>query len=752
MYLSWIFWAALALPGFVLARRFSRDDLECGFLGTMSVSYFLTLAILSPFSILCYLLHAPLVVFSLVVAIAVIYSAIEIVRRGWWRDLRGLFVGIIGIELLVIAVDLVMSARVGAFIHGDARIHLARIRFLLDNGFSNYDPFVSTPYFFPIYHTNILHALYAACAQITRVDYLSVWFASLVWGKLLVAGSAYYMVWCTFERRWAAWVAAMFTIVIVGPTNFVIYPNKLAPLWLMPMMIAFAIQAFQSSRGWRPSVKLGMGALILGQVHGLYAGFAVILLGPVLGGGALYRIIRRHQGRWWMAASTAALALGLPFIVITKLGMTTSQKKMDARARPVAVQKDTGSFRHLDNGQVMLNPKKGMGRQWAWRYLLLGAGAVYCVVGPHRRRAGVVVAVVGVAAVVLYTPPLCTALRDLVGQTWALGRLRFIFGLTFVVLAVGSGFCWLEPRLRTRWARAAAALSLVLFAIPYANLTSAKSWPRYYTRFQNDWVWRSDRMNRFRAIRTFCEENIPPGSNVLIDQGNGVTLAMACDCHIVASYSASNGVPDLAQRRKDLSQMLNRKTPWNRRRELLDKYGITHVLSYSPSVRWARGRVKAYWRGEDGVFVELADDLDSTTVLPPRGPDSAFRIGVRNLNARLRIANALADIGARESALAEFQQSAKKYGKSAKAQYKFANALAKAGDLHAAMDSYRRAIKLKPKAAYIRYSYANTLIKLGHTSEAVDEYREALRLQPEHARASKALAAALKALGDSGTR
>ena len=31
---------------------------------------------------------------------------------------------------------------------------------------------------------------------------------SLVWGKLLLASGTYYLVWCVFERRWAAWAAA----------------------------------------------------------------------------------------------------------------------------------------------------------------------------------------------------------------------------------------------------------------------------------------------------------------------------------------------------------------------------------------------------------------------------------------------------------------------------------------------------------------------------------------------------------------
>src|SRR5262249_3791044 len=139
------------------------------------------------------------------------------IRNGWWSQLgRMLLVGA-SVEFLIVILDMALGARAGAFMAGDAFVHVARIRSILDHGFHNYDPFVAGNYFFPIYHTNLIHALYAACIQLTHCDVLSVWYDSLPWGKLLIYSGSYYMAWRVFENRWAAWVAATFTVGVRGP-------------------------------------------------------------------------------------------------------------------------------------------------------------------------------------------------------------------------------------------------------------------------------------------------------------------------------------------------------------------------------------------------------------------------------------------------------------------------------------------------------------------------------------------------------
>jgi hypothetical protein len=85
-------------------------------------------------------------------------------------------------------------------------------------------------------------------------------------------------------------------------------------------------------------------------------------------------------------------------------------------------------------------------------------------------------------------------------------------------------------------------------------------------------------------------------------------LVTLYDCYIVAGESSNNGVPDIAQRRKDLWDMLITKTPWPRRRELLHKYGIRYFTPYQAAGRWAPPRTQRRWSHEGLVLLLLNTD------------------------------------------------------------------------------------------------------------------------------------------------
>ena len=97
-----------------------------------------------------------------------------------------------------------------------------------------------------------------------------------------------------------------------------------------------------------------------------------------------------------------------------------------------------------------------------------------------------------------------------------------------------------------------------------------------------------------RRIVTFCDDNIPRGVTVLADEWSGTVLTMVHDCHIVAGERASNGVPDMPRRRRDLKAMLAANTPWETRRSLLRKYEVEYFFPAGSPVQWVRGHVKRY--------------------------------------------------------------------------------------------------------------------------------------------------------------
>ena len=606
MQISLLFWLALLIPGYVIVRRCFKDDLCSGLLGVISLSYLTTLGFLSPVSILCYLTGAPLGVFSGACALAVVAGAMEITRRGWWREVGKLLVAGLGVEFAIVLADVLAGAWIGADAYGDIAVHFARIRTLLDHGFNNGDPFVAGDYFFPIYHTNLYHALHAACSHLTGIHYTKVWFGCLPWAKLLIASGFYYMSWCVFERRWVAWVTVLFVVGAEGPVRFVLYPNKLAPLWLLPMMIGFAIQAWSSRCTWRSPLKLAVGSLVLGQVHSLYALFAGIVLGPVLAAAALRKMIRRQPDRWWMGACATALVTAAPFLIISKTTVETGSHAQASAEDPI---KKHGPFRHFENGWVMMKPRSGWGTVDDWRAGTLAVGVVCALTGARRRQAGVLLAIVGTAALILYIPPLCTVALRLLKEGWLFNRFSIILYLGYAVLVPASIAYLAESKTGYGWVRSILSVSTLLFGATFVHHNEPYTWPSYYAAVTAPEHERKQVINIVEQFTAFFEKSVPRGETILADPWMGTVLVSYYDCRVVAPFRGSLGVPDLGQREKDLKTMLAATTPWKTRRALLKKYGITHYYPMGTNASWARGRIRK--TSQDGAFTIFVLNTES---------------------------------------------------------------------------------------------------------------------------------------------
>ena len=615
MYVTLLFWLALVLPGFAIIRRFAKDELHAGLLGGLGISCLATLALLSPISIACYVLRAPMAVFSGACLAVILGGLIEISRRRWWRELGGLLIAGLGIELLIIAVDAVLGSMAGALTGGDAPIHLARIRFLLDHGFSNLDPFVTGDHFFPIYHTNLLHALYAACAQLTGVHHIRVWFLSLAVAKLLMVSGIGYLAWAVFDRRWVGWVCALFMLGCQGPVTFLIYPNKLAPWWLLPIMIGLAVRAIRSAPSWRYPALLAAGSLILGQVHCLYGAFAGLAIGPCLAVVAIHRFASRHADRWRIVACLLALSAALPFLLVARATYAMSSTPAHATADAGAAPEVSRWFHHLDNGWIMSKYSKGWGVPRSLRSACLTgcliAGMACAVAGPRRGAALAFLAIIGTVAAVLFIPPLCTAARFVFGHEWILARLRILLYIGFVILVPGSIACLLDSKLRSRWVRPLVSVAVLLLAIPFANHRGEHyTWPAYWQRVAAPREARHQYLAHTDTISDFFKQHLSAGSTVLLEAASGTRLVSIHDCFIVASRSGNVGVRDLGRRRRDLQTMLATDTTWAVRRQLMRKYHIKYFFPEpGASVGWLRGHIKsAHQLGVASVLFEV--DLD----------------------------------------------------------------------------------------------------------------------------------------------
>lgn len=603
MYVSLLFWLALPLPGYVIVRHVSKEDLESGLLGTLGLCYVAVFAILSPLSICCYLLNLPVWVFTAGCLLIILVAPFELSRRKWWGDLFKLILAGFCVELVVILIDMFMGGRVGTTFAGDAQVHLARIRFLLDHGFSNLDPYCSTPYFWPIYHTNIFHAFYASASQLANGEYLAVWRASLPLGLLLNAAGAYYLVWTVFNRRWPAWVAAVFVVGLDGSVTFLVYPNKIAPYWLLPYTIGFAIQACRASFSWRTCSKLAAGALVIGQIHGLYALCAAGVIAPVLGIMFLIQIFRGKPNRWRFGIYIMAVCLGLPFPAVAKLKTSISGKKTQTTQ---LTKKKDGYFLYFENGWLMRHPKQGIvGRRLTAPFLI---GVVCALLGSRRRDAAIALAIVGVAIVVFFTPPLCTAVLQVFKAEWILKRCGVVLKMGSIIFGVGAIAFVIESKTRFWWVRSLLSLVVLVVCITTLGKKVPHDWGTYRRTTRLSAQTRHKSLKRYQARRALFEELLPKRETILVSGRHGMNLVMLHNSYIVASISSSLGIPDLGQRRKDLGRMLSKETPWPERRELLRSYDVEYFYQTGKTPAWTDGHTKSIRKKGNTKVIHL--DLD----------------------------------------------------------------------------------------------------------------------------------------------
>ena len=129
-----LFWTLLLLPGYSLARRYFAEELEGGLLPGIAVSWMSSLVALAPLVAVGYLIETPMVFVMAGLAGFIAWGCVDVIRSGAWRGVGRLLLAALTIEAALVAVELVFSARHGSILAADARVHLARIRFLSTTG------------------------------------------------------------------------------------------------------------------------------------------------------------------------------------------------------------------------------------------------------------------------------------------------------------------------------------------------------------------------------------------------------------------------------------------------------------------------------------------------------------------------------------------------------------------------------------------------------------------------------------------
>ncbi|MCH2133544.1 MAG: tetratricopeptide repeat protein [Phycisphaerales bacterium] len=726
-------WLLLLIPGYSIARRFDPDGVKSGLLSAIALSFIAAMTALSAIMIPAYFIGIPLVVLSAGAAAFVLWGIYDLFQSREWPTLGNLLLAAIGIEIILVIADMALGARLGSILGADAVVHVARIRHLLGQGLVNVDPFIGE-YFYPLYHTNLLHGLMASVAQVTGEDPLTVWFSSLSFAKLLIVSGAWYAGWAIFRSSIAGWVTAIFMLGARAPVIFVLYPNQLAPWFLLPVLVGFVIRTARDGASRPLLIGIAATSLMIGGTHGMYAVFAVMAIGPILGIWTIIQWLKKSADRRLLVACCIAMGIGLPFPAITHFarGMktATAASTNPAQADDATPKQAEGKgnrknqsaklsplFKKLDDGQIVHKFGRGFTSNRGLRVIILALAALLAVLAGRGREAGMVMGMILIVAIWLHVPPLCTLLFKVGGADWLILRLGSLQDVFFALLIPGSLAAITEVAARAQGKfdsftmvafRSVLAVVCLFMGAYFAAQRAPYNWKSYLTRSSNPISIRhGSQLNPLRRFAQDLREHVPANTVVLADPSIGMKVVMAHDCRVVTSTSSSVGVTDIGQRTSNARRMLKNMTEAEVRDPLLEQYGVTHVVVDRPAPKWLYDRMDEFWLTEFGLAI--------ISLRPPGAPDHGVLGDYEQ---------ALLDSGRFMEAIGILEKKAANKPDSFRHRFRLARALLRVGRNTEAIESFELALGIRPDDARPAIMIGNTYSEMGWYDSAIKAYAD----------------------------
>lgn len=629
LWLILVFWLALALPGYALTQRWDRESLERGLMFGLARCYLASFTLLTPAVVLGYWLHWPVWSLSVVYVAAVSWGAWALVREG-----RALFARIrpnwlAAFSCVLIGFDLWLGLRAGAHTLGDAGYHIARVRMLMAEGLSNWDPIVQHPQRDLIYHTNLYHALIAVSGQLTRSDAALAWIATWPFAKLLMAAGIAQLAGYAFGAASYGWLASLAVLVSQSAYSALPLPNTLAPLAILPMGLCAGAQLLSEGRRAPLSAAwLAASAIALAQLHALNAIFLALVVAPALLGVLMFRALPAlSRGRFRpptqsytrkrsLALGILACAASAPWLAIAgapriealldKAGASQSAAEQhmeqtapaelaagpsadtqtDEPAASVAQAERIGvkavykaeRFRKLDNGLSVYEPSQLRGAHDV--YSLGLAVAVITLLLRPRKQLLVLLVFVGFACAWLVVPQLCSLLLFVTGAPWAALRVNQVLPVVFYALVPAAPLYWFA-RWREPKAPVLPAFALPALLIGWTQIAHGEPWTpervwEHALQFEARAQWQS-----VEARQALLCAHIPSGEMVMAHPRWDYGLPMHCRNFAVALAPGRgwHGMPYMPERRADVDEFFRDGTTGPRRVELMRKYGTHYVYT-----------------------------------------------------------------------------------------------------------------------------------------------------------------------------
>jgi hypothetical protein len=444
-----------------------------------------------------------------------------------------------------------------------------------------------------------MHAFVAAGSKLTLLDPIAFWLATLPWAKLLVSSAAATLCLRIGGSPLAQWAVCLYQLGFTLRMDWQLYPNQLAPLWLVPIGLSGCIGLFSTDRTRYHALLIGGAALLLGFVHGLYAGYLAVLGAATITALALHRVLARRGsiGSTIRLGLFAAVLLALPgpSLYVARAAHQPAQANFDYQGGPPISRGSkpgrwTRALKPDRAGRYHIAPKRVLG---GWTEQLLAAAALVALVARKR-----FVEATGIAAsfstclMLLIVPAFAGFVIKSLGSAWMLERLVDVVNVQYIAL-LGAG---LLPALAVAGRAARYAIGLIPVVVAVfaallgsggANAESVAAIKLSFEPFRRMQVFRARLPTQLQRDQELMRA-IPAGSVVLTHPLAARQLRKLHDLKFVRASRNHTGVDDMLDRTKDMAILMN-NAPNDALIGVLDKHGIVYAIQKQDHpIKWLK--------------------------------------------------------------------------------------------------------------------------------------------------------------------
>ena len=330
--------------------------------------------------------------------------------------------------IAILALDFLLNLKFGAYLNGDALVHMAKTRDLAENGFTLIEPafgnVTQSSYIVTVWHTLLVNS----------------WFFSLTIAKLTIFTSLYYFGWTVLKSmklgKTLTSHAAEFVLIItvLSPkinTFLAPYANRLAIAWVA-LLIVGLMRLFNEGFKYSTAGLILGASLLVTMNHPLYSLMTACLVGLVLLAFIIF-------GRAYLSLniistvflSGTLLAVGPAISFFTLLGARSMELTSSLYQYEYWSVFGLRAFQPtLDRFITAMTPNITL--------MLIGIiGYVFIVLRARPRAVKILLLAVAMFVPLFAFNPLFFSVLDLVLPSWALNRLYDVGLVSYISVPFG---------------------------------------------------------------------------------------------------------------------------------------------------------------------------------------------------------------------------------------------------------------------------------------------------------------------------